>query len=167
MLLVRAGADVFTIVDFDTVEEPNLNRQFYFRDQVGRSKVDALRENLLRINPDISLDTRHDRITGLNIGDIIPASADIILECFDSPESKALITGWILTNMPEKTVIAVSGLAGAGILDNITVKKGPGNLIVIGDGESEALQEGTLSSRVAYAAAVQAHTAISVLMEQQ
>ena len=47
--LVRTGVKKLKIVDFDVVDESNLNRQFYFMDQVGRPKVEALRENLLRI----------------------------------------------------------------------------------------------------------------------
>ena len=52
MHLVRSGIGKLVIADFDTVNESNLNRQFFFRDQVGRVKVEALRENLLRINPE-------------------------------------------------------------------------------------------------------------------
>ena len=41
-----------TVVDFDVVNESNLNRQFFFRDQIGMKKVEALKENLLRIDPE-------------------------------------------------------------------------------------------------------------------
>ena len=54
--LVRSGIDAFRIVDFDCVEASNLNRQFYFRDQIGRPKVEALRENLQRIRPEVEVD---------------------------------------------------------------------------------------------------------------
>ena len=57
--LVRAGIRHLVIADFDTVAESNLNRQFFFRDQLGRKKVDALRENLLRIEPGLTLEM-HD-----------------------------------------------------------------------------------------------------------
>ena len=51
--LVRCGLGKLVIADFDHIEESNLNRQFYFRDQLGKIKIEALRENLLRINPDL------------------------------------------------------------------------------------------------------------------
>ena len=51
MHLVRAGVRHLTVVDFDVVNESNLNRQFFFRDQLGLKKVEALKANLLRIDP--------------------------------------------------------------------------------------------------------------------
>ena len=161
MMLVRAGAMKLTVIDFDTIEPANINRQFYFRDQVGKVKVEALRENLLRINPGIELVGRQERMVAENAGEIIPADADIILECFDCAVSKAMLTAFCLQHLPRKPIISVSGLAGTGHLDSIQVKQGPGNLLIIGDGISEASPEtGTLSSRVMFAAAMQAHLAI-------
>jgi sulfur carrier protein ThiS adenylyltransferase len=54
--LVRSGFKRFVLVDFDRVEPSNLNRQFFFPDQVGLPKVVALGANLLRINPDLDLE---------------------------------------------------------------------------------------------------------------
>ena len=67
MHLVRAGVKKLVIADFDVVGESNLNRQFFFRDQLGRKKVDALGENLRRIEPDLSLDLRDVRLAPDNI----------------------------------------------------------------------------------------------------
>ena len=53
MLLARAGVSSMVIADFDKVEVQNLNRQFFFADQIGSLKVDALAQNLLRINDSI------------------------------------------------------------------------------------------------------------------
>ena len=39
MHIVRAGVTHLTVVDFDVVNESNLNRQFFFRDQIGMKKV--------------------------------------------------------------------------------------------------------------------------------
>ncbi len=49
--LVRCGFSKFVIADYDIVEDSNLNRQFFFNDQIGKSKVEMLKANLLRINP--------------------------------------------------------------------------------------------------------------------
>ena len=161
MMLVRAGAKNLTIMDFDKIEKANINRQFYFRDQVGQVKVEALKENLLRINPEINLSIKQEKITAQNAGDLIQSNADIILECFDCAVSKAMLVTFCLKQLPEKTIISVSGLAGTGTLDTIKVKKGPSNLLIIGDGETEASPEtGTLSSRVMFTASIQAHLAI-------
>ena len=50
--LVRTGVTELKFGDFDKIEESNLNRQFFFKDQVGKYKAEALYENLKRINPD-------------------------------------------------------------------------------------------------------------------
>ncbi len=57
--LVRSSASALKIVDFDRVELSNLNRQFYFHDQIGRFKVEALAENLRRIRPECHLESAH------------------------------------------------------------------------------------------------------------
>ena len=68
--LVRSGFRKFKIVDFDVVEASNLNRQFYFSDQLGMPKVKALEENLKRINPDIAIETGMERITDENVKNV-------------------------------------------------------------------------------------------------
>ena len=55
MHLVRSGVKHITIADFDVVNESNLNRQFFFRDQIGQKKVEAIKANLLRIEPDADI----------------------------------------------------------------------------------------------------------------
>ena len=76
------------------------------------------------------------------------------------------LAAFILTHRRDTPAITVSGLAGAGSLSTIQQTEGPGNLIVIGDKKSEATPEnGTLSSRVMYAASMQAHTAIQILSQ--
>ena len=52
-MLVRCGFRKFVLMDYDVVEMKNLNRQFFFPDQEGLLKTDALVQNLRMINPDI------------------------------------------------------------------------------------------------------------------
>ena len=47
--LVRAGVKNFKFGDFDKIEESNLNRQFFFKEQVGLYKSETLTKNLLLI----------------------------------------------------------------------------------------------------------------------
>ena len=49
--LTRAGVGRLHIIDFDTVDISNLNRQQYFSDQLGMYKADALYDSLKRIAP--------------------------------------------------------------------------------------------------------------------
>ena len=44
-LLTRAGVGYLRLIDFDRLEATNLNRQWYFMEQLGRYKAEALAEN--------------------------------------------------------------------------------------------------------------------------
>ncbi|MBN1863636.1 MAG: sulfur carrier protein ThiS adenylyltransferase ThiF [Victivallales bacterium] len=163
-MLVRAGANRLTIIDHDIVEPSNLNRQFYFRHQVGRPKVEALRENLLEINPDISVCALREELTFQNAKEMIRTHPDVVLECFDRPESKATIASYCLKNLPSIPLVTVSGIAGCGPLSKIRLYSPRPDMFVIGDLQSEAGRNtGTLSSRITFAAAMQAHIAILLL----
>jgi sulfur carrier protein ThiS adenylyltransferase len=165
VMLVRAGIGGITVVDFDRVEPSNLNRQQYFRDQVGMPKVNALKENLLRINPDLEISIVNERLSAENCGKLIPEKTAIIFECFDHAEAKTMLTSFALRKRPGIPVIAVSGLAGLGSCEDIKICRGPGNLYIVGDGSSESNPEtGTVASRVAQVAAVQAHIGIRLLL---
>lgn len=53
---VRAGVGELTVVDFDTVDITNLNRQIIAtQDTVGQDKVEVIRKRALSINPDIKI----------------------------------------------------------------------------------------------------------------
>lgn len=52
--LARSGIKNFTLWDFDNVEEHNIVNQMFRVQDVGRKKVDALRDILVEINPEIS-----------------------------------------------------------------------------------------------------------------
>ena len=77
--LVRAGVRRLVIADFDVVAESNLNRQFYFRDQIGRKKVDALAENLRRIEPGLELELACERLDGARARELF-ADCDVVVE---------------------------------------------------------------------------------------
>ncbi len=69
--LARAGVGRLVLADFDLVSEANLDRQFFFRDQVGAPKALALADNLRRIDPALWVTNRnscweaHDRLEAL------------------------------------------------------------------------------------------------------
>lgn len=58
MYLAAAGVGRLVLVDFDTVDLSNLQRQIVHRTvDVGRPKVESARDNLLALNPEIRIDT--------------------------------------------------------------------------------------------------------------
>jgi sulfur carrier protein ThiS adenylyltransferase len=90
MALARAGVGTLVIADFDTVTLENLDRQYYFRDQVGQKKVLALQENIRRVNPAIEVQT-HDVRLGPDEVVHIFKNCQVIIEAFDRADMKLMI----------------------------------------------------------------------------
>jgi len=152
-LLVRSGFCRFTIVDFDIVESSNLNRQFFFMDQIGTPKVSALAENLKGINPDIRINARQHKLDPTTISAIF-ADCDIIIEAFDRPEYKKMLVETFLPS--DKLIISASGLAGWGDSDRIRVHKIRENFYLVGDLVTGINEQPPVAPCVQIAAAKQA-----------
>ena len=132
--LVRSGVRQLKLCDFDRIEWSNLNRQHYFQDQVGQLKVEALAENLRRINPDLDLVLCQDKLDAATIGSFLEG-ADIAVEAVDKAETKAMIVEAALKK--RLPVVSASGLGGYGNSDRITSRRIGQHLILIGDGTSD------------------------------
>ena len=129
--LARAGIGRLVIVDFDRVDESNLNRQYYFRDQIGKIKVEALKENILKINKLIKVDIINEKLVKDSMYKHF-SDVDVVIEALDKAETKATFLEEILMKLPNKPVIGASGVAGYGHSDRITTKK-VGNLYICYD----------------------------------
>jgi molybdopterin-synthase adenylyltransferase len=86
----RVGFRNFTLVDNDTISSHNLNRQFFFHDQVGKLKVDALKENLLRINPSANIHTRSELLSKSNAAELVEKS-DLVLDTIDFLDLQGIV----------------------------------------------------------------------------
>jgi sulfur carrier protein ThiS adenylyltransferase len=162
--LARAGVGKLTLVDFDVVEPSNLNRQQYFVEQIGLSKVEALADNLSRINPFVSLTCHCLRLTKANVHELL-AACSVVAECFDNPAAKAELSNAMRRVLPEIPLVMVSGIAGLGPASTITSRRIFVNQFLIGDGVTAANTEsGLLSSRVTIAAAYQGNLVLRLLL---
>lgn len=164
--LARAGVGRLVIADFDRVEPSNLNRQQYFVDQVGERKVEALRENLLALNP-YSLYEVHDvRITRRNAARIF-GRVDVLVEAFDRAEAKEMLIETSLAKFPGRPVVAASGLAGYGGNARIRSRR-LGNLYICGDEASQCPRGiSPMAPRVALVAALQANLVVELLTKMR
>lgn len=161
--LARAGVGKLILIDFDRVDITNLHRQQYRVAQVGRFKVDALTENLKSIAPYTDYESHSVRITEGNAVELLK-DADVICEAFDNAESKAMLTNLVLEKMPQKYLVAASGMAGFGSANSITTKKITDKFYLCGDGVSDVNSGiGLVSSRVMVCAAHQAHAVVRIL----
>lgn len=87
------GVGRLTLLDFDVVEESNLNRQILFdRNDVGKYKVDILKEKLSAINPYIEINTLHKRISSTEEMEEICTKEqyNLIIKSLDSPNEVSL-----------------------------------------------------------------------------
>jgi sulfur carrier protein ThiS adenylyltransferase len=164
MLLARAGVGRLIIADFDVVEPSDLNRQFYFLDQIGLPKVVALEQNLKRLNPYSLYEMHNVRITPDNVKEIF-SRADLLIEAFDRAEEKQMLIEQWLTHFPEKPIIVASGLAGYGGNNKLRQRK-LGNLYICGDQATECDEcTAPMAPRVTVVAAMQANLAIELLVK--
>ena len=164
MMLLRSGVGTLTIVDFDTVEESNLNRQLFFRDQLGMEKTEALRETLLRINPDADLRVHHECISAENIASLV-GGADVIVEAVDRAEVKAMVINAALELLPDTPLVSASGLAGFDSANDVVTERIGENFYLVGDLLTDVREGHPLfASRVMVAAAHEAHAAVRILL---
>ena len=164
--LARAGIGRLILIDFDRVDISNLHRQQYKASQVGICKPDALAENLREIAPYVTLETHTVRITEQNAPALL-RDADIVCEAFDDASAKAMLTNLVLTKMPEKYLVAASGMAGFGSANDIRTRRVSSHFYLCGDGISDVADGvGLVSSRVMLCAAHQAHTVLRILTDE-
>lgn len=164
--LYRAGVGKLIVADFDRVSPSNLNRQLFFADQIGRLKVEALRENLERIGGHTEIIIHSVRVDATNLAEFFGA-ADILIEAFDRAEEKSmLLENWSDT-YPQRYYIGASGLSGVGRNEEIHTEQF-GKIFLIGDGYSEpSALVSPVSARVAVVAAMQANLALELLLTKQ
>ncbi len=91
MYLASAGVGQLTLVDDDTVELTNLQRQIVHRcKNIGENKVDSARTNLLEINPDVNITTLAKRLDEKSLQQQVKL-ADVVLDACDNFETRFLI----------------------------------------------------------------------------
>ena len=164
--LARVGIGKLILIDFDSVDITNLHRQQYKASQIGMNKTDALRDNLLEIAPYVAIETHSVRISENNAEELLE-KADVICEAFDNAECKAMLVNLVLEKMPEKYLVAASGMAGFGSANTVRTRRISKRFYLCGDGASDVQSEGSLvASRVMLCAAHQAHTVLRILTEQ-
>jgi tRNA A37 threonylcarbamoyladenosine dehydratase len=87
--LVRSGIRHLTLVDGDRINETNVNRQLMATSRtIGLSKVDALRDHLLAINPAAEIETREALFSAETAASFGLDGYDYVIDCIDSLKDK-------------------------------------------------------------------------------
>jgi sulfur carrier protein ThiS adenylyltransferase len=165
--LARIGVGRLILVDFDVVEPSNLNRQQYFIHQIGMPKVDALQENLLKINPYVRIRTYKEKLDRNNVERIFE-EAEVVVEAFDRADEKAMLINMVSEKMSDKYIVAASGVAGYGENNEIKTVRFSSKIFIVGDHKTAAQPGvGLMAPRVGIVAHHQANTVLRILLGEE
>jgi sulfur carrier protein ThiS adenylyltransferase len=165
--LARVGVGRLILVDFDVVEPSNLNRQQYFVHQIGMPKVEALQKNIAAINPYVRVQTYQEKLDRNN-GERILQEAEVVVEAFDRAEEKAMLINIVSEKMPDKYIVAASGVAGYGDSNEIKTIRFSSKIFIVGDQKTAAQPGvGLMAPRVGIVAHHQANTVLRILLGEE
>jgi sulfur carrier protein ThiS adenylyltransferase len=165
--LARIGVGRLILVDFDVVEPSNLNRQQYFVHQIGMPKVEALQKNIAAINPYVKIQTYQEKLDRNNAERIFK-EAEVVVEAFDRAEEKAMLINAVSEKMPDKYLVAASGVAGYGDNNEIKTVRFSSKIFIVGDQKTAAQPGiGLMAPRVGIAAHHQANAVLRILLGEE
>jgi len=108
--LARSGIGALTLIDLDHVAESNINRQAHaVGENLGKAKVGAMAERIRAINPECRVVGIEDFVTPENAGELLPASADVVVDAIDQVRAKIAM---IACCRARRQPIVVAGGAG-------------------------------------------------------
>ena len=89
-MMARVGAGRITLLDFDTVNESNINRQIVaLHSTIGKKKIDVMAARILDINPACIVKTIDEKITEQNVGELLARyKPDLVLDAIDDVRAK-------------------------------------------------------------------------------
>jgi len=167
LALARMGAGRLILVDFDNVDETNLERQAYRCEHIGQAKSAVLADEIARVNPRVRVTAHNVRVTPENAAALF-GGCDVVLECFDNPEAKRMLVETLAGAFPDVPIVAASGIAGFGDANLIRTRRVGRRLWIVGDGETEIGPGVRLSAaRVMVAAGHQALVAARIVMGEE
>lgn len=163
VMLARSGVGELLLIDFDTVEPTNLNRQAYFIDDLGKAKTQAISEQITRINPYCKVVSKQIKLDENNVINLLKGY-NYVVEALDRVESKASIINALLT-ASDCVIVAGSGMAGYYSSNEIVTVKKHKRLYVCGDEYNESRRgNGLMSARVGICAGHQANMVIRLIL---
>ena len=97
--LARSGVKNFVLIDFDKVDESNLNRQIlYTMSDVGKNKVDVAKDHILKLNSDLSVTTFNTRVEETTLNNLNLGKVNFIVDAIDYIPGKLHIIEFAIKN---------------------------------------------------------------------
>lgn len=166
VMLARSGVGHLFLVDFDTVDTTNLNRQAYGIPHLGLPKTEAITAILRDINPYLDIQTRTIKVTAENAPDLF-GNSPILCEAFDRPDQKAMLISTVLSRCPGTVIVSGNGMAGYGDSNAIITRQAMGRLFVCGDGTTDIGKGmGLMAPRVSICAGHQANKVLQLILDE-
>lgn len=98
LVLARSNIKKIILIDYDLVNISNLNRQIaYYQKDLGKAKVEALKDELLNIKDDLEIEIFNKKID-VNFDFNVLNSVDYVIDCIDDLEGKVLLTKYCYLN---------------------------------------------------------------------
>lgn len=167
VMLARSGVGELLLVDFDTVDVTNLNRQMYLIPQLGKPKAEALPEILYQINPYLTYRSVCIKVTPDNVKELF-SEYPIVCEAFDKPDQKAMLVRELLMKCPKTIVVSGNGMAGYADANEIRTCQVMKRLYVCGDQSTDVGNGiGLIAPRVAVCAAHEANKVLQLIMQTE
>ena len=118
--LARSGVRRITLIDLDVIAESNLNRQSHATiANLGRNKVDAMRDRIASFAPDCVVKCVDDFVDTYNVATLLPPDASIVIDAIDKVYAKAALTAHcVKVNLP---VLVCGGVGGKTDASKLTV----------------------------------------------
>jgi len=113
--LARSGVAILTLIDLDHVAESNINRQIHaLGSTLGQSKVLAMRERILDINPDCDVRCIEEFVDaanwpGIAQPDTHAESSFAVLDACDQVRAKTAMAAWALQNNANFITVGAAG----------------------------------------------------------
>lgn len=163
-ILVRAGLGFLRLIDFDTIEESNLQRQFLFQSaDVGQLKVEAAAQALRQMNPWTQVEAINLKVNAGNLPALLQ-DIDVVLDGSDNFATRdAVNKACVETGVPLLSAAAI-GLQGQ--LAFFQPQQGCYRCVFpdgVQDDTRQCAESGVLASTTAVMAGLQAHHALLYL----
>ena len=97
--LIRSGIENITIVDYDTIDITNLNRQIITNiNNIGMKKTNIMKEEILKINPNCNITIIDKKIDIDNYKELFKDNIDYVIDACDTIKVKEKVIEYCLLN---------------------------------------------------------------------
>ena len=112
--LIRSGINNIILIDFDKIDESNLNRQIITNNNnIGQYKTDVMKERILSINPECNVSLHNIFLDKDSISILDNYQIDYIVDACDSVQAKKLLIDYSL----DKDIKLISSMGTANKID--------------------------------------------------